>query len=91
MPGPVSQSYDGPPDAPARVLTCVFCGQAYPPGTPAAQHQALYRHVIECPKHPLARAMLALRCYAAGPQCGDGGAFARQVIQEIEEEGRESV
>ena len=24
----------------SRVVTCVFCGQAYPPGTPASNHQS---------------------------------------------------
>jgi hypothetical protein len=38
-----------------RVLTCVYCGQEYPPGTPASQHQALFEHVRTCPKHPLAQ------------------------------------
>lgn len=36
-----------------RVLTCAFCGRAYPPSTPPTQHAALTQHVHECTKHPL--------------------------------------
>lgn len=37
----------------SRVVTCVFCGHAYPPGTPPSNHAALIAHVEECPKHPM--------------------------------------
>jgi hypothetical protein len=37
-----------------RVLTCAFCGDAYPPGTPETNHEALTAHVKVCAKHPLA-------------------------------------
>jgi hypothetical protein len=40
-----------------QVLTCVYCGHAYPPGTPASGTEALTAHVSECPKHPLAAAI----------------------------------
>lgn len=36
-----------------RVLRCAFCGQAYPPGTPETQADALTAHVRECKRHPL--------------------------------------
>jgi len=39
------------------VLTCVYCGQAYPPGTPASNHDALTEHIKQCPRHPLAAAL----------------------------------
>lgn len=39
--------------AAAVVLTCAFCGEAYPPGTPPTQHEALTAHVKVCEKHPL--------------------------------------
>lgn len=35
-----------------RVLTCVYCGHAYPPGTPASNHEALTTHIMGCEKHP---------------------------------------
>lgn len=50
-PGPVSESYDPCPDE--NVLRCAFCGEAYPPGTPPSQHEALTAHVYDCRAHPL--------------------------------------
>lgn len=38
---------------PTNVLTCAFCGQPYPAGTPAAKHQALTNHIMQCESHPL--------------------------------------
>ena len=40
----------------ARVLTCVYCGHAYEPGTPAHGTQALTDHIKVCEKHPLRQA-----------------------------------
>jgi len=40
-----------------RVLTCVYCGQEYPRGTPRSQHELLYEHIAQCPKHPLSKAV----------------------------------
>lgn len=37
----------------SHVLTCAFCGQKYPPGTPPTQHAALTAHIQECPTHPV--------------------------------------
>ncbi len=39
-----------------RVLTCAFCGEAYPPGTPESNHEALTEHVRVCTKHPMREA-----------------------------------
>lgn len=36
-----------------RVLTCAFCGEVYPPGTPESNHAALTAHVKVCTKHPM--------------------------------------
>lgn len=38
-----------------RVLTCVYCGHEYPPGTPASggQAQALTDHIRACETHPM--------------------------------------
>jgi hypothetical protein len=36
-----------------QVLTCVFCGHRYPPGTPPSNHAALVAHIKVCAKHPL--------------------------------------
>jgi hypothetical protein len=37
----------------SRVLTCVYCGMAYPQGTPASGSKVLTDHIKVCPKHPL--------------------------------------
>ena len=37
-----------------RILTCVFCGHQYEPGTPASNHEALRAHVAVCEQHPAA-------------------------------------
>jgi hypothetical protein len=38
-----------------RVLTCVYCGHQYPPGTPKSGVKVLTDHIRQCPQHPLAR------------------------------------
>lgn len=45
------------------VLTCVYCGQAYPAGTPAsgADVRVLTDHIRVCPKHPLRKAEAKIR------------------------------
>jgi hypothetical protein len=40
-----------------RTLTCVYCGQAYPPGTPTYGAPVLTAHVVKCPKHPMKEAV----------------------------------
>lgn len=44
-----------------RKVTCVYCGQEYPEGTPASQDAALTAHIEVCSEHPLyeARAQIA--------------------------------
>lgn len=37
-------------------LTCVYCGHAYPPGTPAHGAPVLTEHIRACEKHPLREA-----------------------------------
>jgi len=39
--------------AETRVLTCVYCGHAYPPGTPEHGDARLTEHIAVCEKHPL--------------------------------------
>jgi hypothetical protein len=36
-----------------RVVTCVYCGQAYPEGTPTHGAQILKDHIRMCPEHPM--------------------------------------
>lgn len=40
-----------------RTLTCVFCGHAYPPGTPTHGADVLKQHVVQCPAHPMSEAV----------------------------------
>lgn len=35
-----------------QTLTCVYCGHAYPPGTPAHGSEVLTAHIEVCEKHP---------------------------------------
>ncbi|MHC4644201.1 MAG: hypothetical protein ACYTBJ_01770 [Planctomycetota bacterium] len=44
-----------------QVLTCAFCGQAYPPGTAASSDDALAAHIRVCPKHPMREAEARVR------------------------------
>lgn len=44
-----------------RVLTCVYCGHLYPPGTPPSNHAALEEHIKTCPSHPLSKALEEIR------------------------------
>ena len=36
-----------------NTLTCVYCGQAYPEGTPPHGAQILTDHIKVCEKHPM--------------------------------------
>lgn len=40
-------------------LTCIYCGKAYPPGTPSHGSQVLTDHIKVCEKHPLRAAEAA--------------------------------
>lgn len=39
-----------------QILTCVYCGQAYPPGTPASGSPVLTEHIKVCEQHPMREA-----------------------------------
>lgn len=57
---------------PGPVLTCAFCGEEYPTGTPATQHEALTAHVYACKVHPLGQIVrdlaMGIRKLKAYPQ-----------------------
>lgn len=38
------------------ILTCVYCGEMYPEGTPPFGSDVLTRHIKVCPQHPLREA-----------------------------------
>jgi hypothetical protein len=39
-----------------QILTCIYCGHSYPPGTPASGSDVLTAHIKTCEKHPLRKA-----------------------------------
>jgi uncharacterized protein len=43
-----------------RTLTCVYCGMAYPEGTPPHGSKVLTDHIRVCEKHPLRKAETAI-------------------------------
>lgn len=43
-----------------QILTCVYCGEAYPPGTPNSNSEALNEHIQHCSEHPLAKGRRAI-------------------------------
>lgn len=42
-------------------LSCAYCGEEYPPGTPASQGTALYKHIKNCPAHPMRKLLNFVR------------------------------
>ena len=36
-----------------RIVTCVYCGQEYPDGTPTSGANVLTEHIKACEKHPM--------------------------------------
>lgn len=40
----------------SKTLTCVYCGMAYPEGTPPHGAQILTDHIKVCKKHPMRKA-----------------------------------
>jgi len=63
-----------------QVLTCVYCGQEYPPGSPSHGSEVLTAHIEVCPKHPMSELKRKLavaearvsKCVA----CGGSGSLA---------------
>jgi hypothetical protein len=66
-----------------RTLTCAFCGQAYPPGTPGSQHELLTAHVAKCEKHPM-RAVEARLAKAMAALAGLVGSSDRAELKQME-------
>ncbi len=44
-------------------VNCVYCGHRYGPGetTPVSMADALKAHISQCPEHPMAECLIALR------------------------------
>jgi hypothetical protein len=63
------------PPAGGRVLTCVYCGHAYPQDAPTWGHEVLTAHIRECTEHPMHRVVeqnVALRAALVGLVETDG-------------------
>lgn len=43
-----------------KTLTCVYCGMAYPEGTPPHSSKVLTDHIKTCKKHPMYKLRKAL-------------------------------
>ncbi len=43
-----------------NILTCVYCGMAYPEGTPPHGSQILTDHIKVCEKHPMREAEMKI-------------------------------
>lgn len=44
-----------------KTLTCVYCGMAYPEGTPPHGAQILTDHIKVCEKHPMRQAEITIK------------------------------
>ena len=66
---------------PDHIITCVYCGRAYPENTPThgADVKVLTDHIKVCTKHPMKKLYDALvEIYDNGRLCGGAGeAYAR--------------
>ena len=45
----------------SNILTCVYCGMAYPEGTPPHGSKVLTDHIKVCEKHPMREAEKKIR------------------------------
>ncbi len=64
-------------------LTCVYCGMAYPAGTPTHGARVLTEHIKVCEKHPMRKAedkIFKLRAALAGLV----GASTKKELQDME-------
>lgn len=62
--------------AETRTLTCVYCGHAYPPGTPDHGAETLAAHIRVCAKHPM-------RALEIGPPLVDAEALLEKLCHLI--------
>ena len=69
-----------------NVLTCVYCGHAYPPGSPSHGADELTAHVKVCKAHPMAKYWDALEVIARNPSGREplAAAYAKGVLSDNE-------
>ena len=60
----------------SNILTCVYCGEAYPEGTPPHGSNVLTEHIKKCEKHPMQKLRMAL------PDCI--GASTKEELEAME-------
>ena len=66
-----------------RVLTCVYCGQEYPQGTPASGSEILTDHIKVCDRHPM-RKVCEENAILRKALVGLVGAESRQELEQME-------
>ena len=66
-----------------RILTCVYCGQEYPQGTPASGAKILTDHIEKCEKHPM-RAVIQQRDLLRSALVGIVGASKPDELKAME-------
>ena len=59
-----------------NILTCVYCGKAYPDGTPPHSSKVLTDHIKVCEKHPMRKLRKALADMV--------GASTKEELEEME-------
>ncbi len=67
-----------------NVLTCVYCGMAYPEGTPPAGAQILTDHIKVCPKHPLRAAEAKIATLRSALEGLMGGPSSKEELEQME-------
>ena len=60
----------------SNTLTCVYCGMAYPEGTPPHSSKVLTDHIKGCEKHPMRKLRKALADMV--------GASTKEELEEME-------
>lgn len=83
MPVPASTYNPGPASVRGRkwnVLTCAFCGEAYPGGTPSTQHAELTAHIFKCESHPLKETITCLRLVLDSVDYGAGACRQNEMV-----------
>jgi hypothetical protein len=66
-----------------NTLTCVYCGHAYPPGTPTHGSSVLTEHIKGCEKHPMREAETKIAKLRAA-LIGLVGAEKREELESME-------
>lgn len=58
-----------PIHVPSLVVTCVYCGEEYPAGTPTSGAAELTKHISVCAKHPMREASQTIQALKESIQC----------------------